>query len=323
MSSNKHITNDQRNEISLLLREGYKKSEIAKILNKHRSSISREIERNSEKNRHYHARIAKEKSNERRFNANQRNKIKSNYWLCSFVKKNIKKTWSPEQISGRLFEFYDISISTDCIYKYIYEDQSKLIKKLRHASKGKYRRKRGTCIRKKRREVNKKTFIDKRPDIINSRKRIGDFEGDLMIGTDKKSALVTYTERKSLFEIIFKMDIRSADNVNKLTIEGFNKLPENKRCSITYDNGKEFDKFTYIEKKTGMEIYFAHKYSSWERGTNENANGLIRQFIPKKISLKDIDQKQLNKIAYLLNSRPRKKLNYATPTEIFNEVVAF
>lgn len=323
MSNNKHITNDQRNEISILLQQGYNQTEIANITSKNKSSISREIKRNSRKNGKYHARIAKEKNNKRRFKVNQRNKINNNYWLSSFVKKKTRKYWSPEEISGTLLKFYGTKISTECIYQYLYKEYPKLEIYLRHNRKGKYRRKRGTIAREKQRERDKKKRVDERPEVINNRERLGDFEGDLIIGTDKKTAIATYVDRRSNYTIIQKLDIRSADMVNELAIQTFSTLPKNKRHSITYDNGSEFDKFVFIEKYTGMTIYFAYPYHSWERGTNENTNGLIRQFIPKKISLKEITQKKLDEIAYLLNSRPRKKLDYATPLDVWSEKVAF
>jgi transposase, IS30 family len=179
-----------------------------------------------------------------------------------------------------------------------------------------YRRKYGTKIREKLRESFKKR-IDTRPEIVNSRSRIGDFEGDTIVGLEKTIHILTHVDRKSRFLLASRVQA-TAQDVHHKTIQCLGKLPKNKLQSITYDNGVQFSKHEYTEQKLNIPIYFAFPYHSWERGTNENTNGLLRQYYPKKSPFQDIKQKDLDKIVKLINSRPRKVLNYLTPQEVFN-----
>jgi len=323
--SYKHITPDQRNELSALLRANLEKKEIAKVLKKHRTSIWRELRRNpsGKEKKRYNARQAKQLTKERRAKANTRfKKLENNKWLRRYVLKKIKKYWSPEQIAGRLKGQYPLSkkklISKDSIYKFIYEKRPYLVKYLR-CQKGKYRRRYGTRIREKQREALKKRRIDSRPEIVELKQRIGDWEGDTVVGKDRKPAILTHAERKSGLLLGDKLERATKEVTKEKTVARFKKVPKNKKHTMTYDNGTEFWEYELMEKETGMTVYFAYPYHSWERGCNENANGLLRQFFPKKSLFAQITQKQIDQAVSLINHRPRKRHNYLTPYEVFYE----
>ncbi len=193
-----------------------------------------------------------------------------------------------------------------------------MVKYLR-CQKGKYRRRYGTRIREKQREALKKRRINRRPEIINERARIGDWEGDTIIGRDRKPAILTHVERKSGLVLADKLERATAEATKQKTIARFGRISKDRKHTITYDNGSSFSAYEATEQETGLTIYFAFPYHSWERGSNENANGLLRQFFPKKSVFATITQKDIQKAVRLLNNRPRKRLNYSTPYEVFNQ----
>ena len=325
--SYKHFTSDQRNELSALLQANLKKKDIARILKKNRTSIWRELKRNpsSKEKKKYNARKAKELTKERRIRTNSRfRKLENNKWLRDYVIRKLKLYWSPEQISGRLKSIYpnDKSkhIGKDSIYDFIYEKRPDLVKYLR-CQKGKYRRRYGTRIRQKQREELKKRRIDSRPEIVELKQRIGDWEGDTVVGKDRKPAILTHVERKSGLLLADKLERATKEATKEKTVTRFQKISKNKKHTMTYDNGSEFWDYELIEKEAGLIIYFAYPYHSWERGCNENTNGLLRQFFPKKSIFATITQEQIEEAVKLINNRPRKRLNYSTPYEIFNEKV--
>lgn len=319
----KHLTSEQKNGLSALLRAKVKKKDIARYLGKHRTTIWRELRRNSSENGKYYARKAKRLAKERRVRANSRfKKIENNKWLRNYVLKKLKKYWSPEQIAGRLKKKYREDktrrIGKDSIYKFIYAKRKDLVKYLR-CQKGRYRRRYGTRIRERQREALKKKRIDTRPEIVVLKQRIGDWEGDTMIGKDRKPAILTYVERKSGLILADKLERATAEMTKEKTTKRFKRVPKNKKHTLTYDNGSEFWEYELIERKTNLDVFFANPYHSWERGCNENANGLLRQFFPKKTPFGPITQQQIQKAVRLLNSRPRKRLNFLTPYEVFNQ----
>ncbi len=316
----KHITNDQRNEIYALKRAGHKQKDIARLLHKDPSAISRELKRNKSETGKYLARGAKLKTKARRTEANQRfKKVEQNVNLRKYIVRKLRKYSSPEQISGQWNRDHKHQqIGKDTIYKFVYEKRKDLIKYLRR-QKSKYRARYGTRIREKQRELERKRRIDQRPEVINLRQRIGDWEGDTVRGNGKSGHIITYVERRSGYLVAGKVENATVENINAFTIKNFKKIPKEKRLSITYDNGSEFSGYDIIEEQTGMIAYFAWPYHSWERGTNENTNGLLRQFYPKKSRFNTITQEQLDKVVRLINNRPRKRLNYLTPYEIFKK----
>lgn len=313
--SHKHITSIQRNELSVLIQAGIKQKEIAKILNKDRSTIFRERKRNSKEDGKYHARIAKRQTKERRIRRIQRfRKIENDVLLKKKIVRMLQRYWSPEEVSGKLKN----KIGKDSIYNFIYIQRPDLVKYLR-CTKGKFRRKRGTGLRtKERKAMENKRNISNRPLVVETRERLGDWEGDTIVSAGNKgSVLLTINERKSGYVLIGKIGGRKAELVLKETKRRFERIPRDKKITVTYDNGSEFAEYEMIEKETGMDVFFANPYHSWERGSNENTNGLIRQFFPKKTNFDNVSKKEIKKVERLLNNRPRKRLNYLTPKEVF------
>lgn len=318
-----HFTPDQRNELSALLRAGHTQAEAAKLLAKTTSAVCQELKRNPANTKTgYDAGLAKERAKRVRIEANQRfRKIENSVWIRSYIVRNTKKYWSPEQIAGRIKSKWpdkkERHIGKDSIYEFIYEQRKDLVKYLR-CQKGKYRRRRGTKIREKRREELKKKRIDARPKEVETKERIGDWEGDTIVGKDK-AHILTHVERKSGFGTADKLERGLAGLTRKKTEERFETIPKNKKHTLTYDNGITFSEHELTERNTGIAIYFANPYHSWERGCNENFNGLLRQFFPKKSSFAIVTQEDINKVVKLINNRPRKRLNYMTPAEVFHQ----
>ena len=212
-----------------------------------------------------------------------------------------------------------LHLGKDSIYDFIYTTHPELVKYLRH-QKCKYRRKHGTIIRIKRREEAKKKRIDARPVVIDLRSRIGDWEGDTIVGKEKVKQLLTHVERRSGYLLLDKLEKSTAKETRLVTENRFKKIPNHKKYFITYDNGFTFSDYELTERHLNLDIYFAYPHHSWERGTNENCNGLIRQFFPKKSAFANLNLEDLKRVEDLLNHRPRKRLKYLTPTEVFNSV---
>jgi len=321
----KHFTIKDRFELSVLLKTGrLSQKEIAKELNKSESAISKEISRNSLENGRYVPGEANQKTKERYWLANQRfRKIENDKELEEYIILKLSNYWSPEQIAGRLKKKNNLEsvIHHETIYQYIYNKNPKLTKYLR-CRKGKYKRRYGTKIRENRREKAKLEGrrIDRRPEIIEKRERVGDWEGDTILGLEKTKQILTHAERKSGYLLADKLENATAEETKKKTVARFKKLPKKKRFSCTYDNGSTFAQYEQTEKDLGMRIYFAFPYHSWERGTNENTNGLLRQFFPKKYPFANIRQRDIDRVVSLINNRPRKRLNYLTPNEVFNNL---
>lgn len=313
-----HFKPEQRVELAVLLRTGHKQSEIAQILDKHPSSVSREIRRNSTVEGKYNCWLAKKNCKAKRLFANRRfRKLRANKKLKRYIIRKLKKYWSPEQIAGRLKLRYGKTILChETIYQFIYRQREDMKKYLR-CQKGKYKKRYGTKKREKAREEAKKKRIDTRPEIIEKRERLGDFEGDTIVDKGRKEKILTHVDRMSGYLLADKLERGLAEITRKTTVKRFKRLPKKKKFTITYDNGSEFEEYELIERETGMEVYHAYPYHSWERGTNENTNGLIRQFFPKKSSFVEVTQEKLEKVVHLINHRPRKRLGYLTPHEVF------
>lgn len=310
--SYKHFTRDDRIKLSALLKAGIKRKVIGRILNKDPISIWREIKRNSIKGKYFPS-VAKSLSKERK--THRKKKIENDQVLKKYILEKLKLYWSPEQIAGRL-KRENIVIVHETIYKYII--RHKKLKKYLRCQKGKHRRRHGTVKRVKAREYGKKRWIGERPEVINQRARIGDWEGDTIIGEERTKRILTHVERKTGYLIADILQKVSAKIVAEKTNERFKKIPRKKKRSITYDNGTEFSESEIIERKTKATVYFANPYHSWERGTNENTNGLIRQFFPKRSSFATVTKEDVEKVEKLLNRRPRKRLDYLTPYEAFH-----
>jgi len=319
--SHKQLNSNKRVVLERLFDAKVKQKEMAGILKTNASTISRELKRNKDKNGNYRARIAIKKLKKRRTKANQKfKKLPAKSVLRQYIVRKLKKYWSPEQITGKCHQKGNKSVCFETIYQFVYKDRPDLKQFLR-CRKRKYRKRHGTAAREKRRESRIKR-INIRPEIVETRGRIGDWEGDTIRGADKKSALLTHVERKSGYLIANRLKRAFAEATRSLTIEEFSKLPKKKRYTITYDNGSEFAEYQTTENRLKIGVYFAYPYHSWERGTNENTNGLLRQFFPKGTDFTKITDFDLQTAVDLINNRPRKRLKYHTPKEVFSEKIA-
>ena len=311
MNTYTQLTREERYQISVLKQAGHNQTEIAVMLGRNKSTISRELSRNRGM-RGYQPRQAHRLALERR-KAKVRPRFSGSIWVK--VELLIQMDWSPEQISGRLRVEEGVRISHEHIYQYIYADKQAGGQLYRHLRCKKKRRKRyGTYNR--RGVIRNRVSIDERPAVVNDRSRVGDWEGDTVIGKGHKGALVTLVERKSLYTVIGAVARRTATAVRAAIVAGLTSH-KNQVHTLTYDNGKEFAEHEQIAKELGAEIYFAHPYSSWERGLNENTNGLIRQYFPKGQELTDVAQEEIKYAMDRLNHRPRKTLGFRTPYEVF------
>lgn len=314
-----HITREERVKIEAWKTAGETNGAIAIYLGRHRSSIGKELKRNTvEGKQKYKGVTADHVRMERRAKANQTlRKLVPGSVLANEVEEGIKKYWSPEQVVGRMRRKKKLatSICHETVYQYIYTKKPELQVFLR-CRKGKYRRRYGTKQREKRREEAKKKRIDTRPKIIEKRKRLGDLEGDTIVGKEKTQHILTHVDRKSGKLYADKIEHATAEAVRKITTARFKKIPKKKCRTITYDNGVQFEEHETLERDLNIDIYFAYPYHSWERGTNENTNGLLRQFFPKGSPFKDVTQTQVNRAVRLINTRPRKRHGYLNPLEV-------
>ena len=314
-----HITKEDRKAIDYFLRCNWKQIQIAELLGRNKSVISREIRRNSKKDGIYQYGYAhKQYLKRRKWSKYTKRKIIHDKKLRDHILKRLTSGDSPEQISGRIrYEKKMSYVCSETIYTWIYE-QEEGIQKLLPFKKNKYRRRRGSKKRAKTRRMNQFRCIETRSVEVDQKTRLGDFEGDTVIGGGKKERLLTHVDRKSGYGFVDLLHTITSEIIQKKTIECFQKLPHSKRHTITYDRGTEFGgDDTIVERGTGMEIYRAHAYHSWERGCNENFNGLLRRFFPKGSSFATLTQADVDEVTHILNHRPRKRLNYLTPHEVF------
>ena len=307
MSTYKQLAQEERYQIKALLGTTISQERIAAIVGVSPSTISRELKRNKGK-RGYRPKQAHENALARR-KWKAKKQISAKTW--SLVEQELREDWSPEQISGRL-KLQGLSISHERIYQYVYADKragGTLWKRLRRRKK--YRKRAGG--RDRRGQIPNRRSIDERPQIVEERSRIGDWEADLIIG--KEGVALTLTERKSRFTLLRTFPSKHAAPITEAIVE---LLKWDARIkTITFDNGKEFAGHQEIAFALNAGCYFAHPYASWERGTNENTNGLIRQYLPKDRNLKEVSSEEEVEIMDKLNSRPRKCLDFRTPYGVF------
>ena len=304
------LTRAQRYQIYALKKTKHTLVEIATVIGVHKSSVSREWKRNRGQ-RGYRPQQAQELALGRRQKAVSR--ITAQVWAV--VEKLLKQDWSPEQISGRLKKEQGIRISHEWIYQYVLTDKRTGGDLYKHLRCQKKRRKRyGTYDR--RGKLPNCRSIEERPAIVQARKRLGDWEVDTIIGRKHKQAIVTLTERKSRFTFLGKVRRRTARAVRKQVCRIL--LPvKHKVHTLTSDHGKEFADHEQIAEVLQLTFYFAHPYAAWERGSNENTNGLLRQYFPKKSDVQSVSNKALAQAMTRLNFRPRKSLRFKTPFEVF------
>lgn len=304
------LTQEERYQIYALLKAGHHQTEIALILDRHKSTISREIRRNTGL-RGYRPRQAQQLCDERKW-TKARPRITDATWTT--IDRLLREDWSPEQISLWLYEERGVTISHEWIYQYVLQDKAQGGDLYQHLRCQKQRRKR-YGLYSRRGQLIDRISIDERPAVVDKRSRIGDWELDTIIGKGHQQAIVSLTERKSRFTLIKKVERKTAECVAKAIIHLLSPLSD-QVITLTSDNGKEFADHKMIAKKLKAQFYFAHPYASWERGLNENTNGLIRQYFPKGRDFTTITQKEINHAMDKLNNRPRKCLGIKTPNQV-------
>tara|TARA_R100000935_G_scaffold48944_1_gene73942 strand:- start:74 stop:1087 length:1014 start_codon:yes stop_codon:yes gene_type:complete len=325
LKKHRRLSFRERVVIQSLLEEKRTKSFIAIKLGRTRSTITREVNKWVTKPiENYNAEIAHWNAKDDYLNKRNLDKMSTYKRLCIYVYKGLLNDWSPEQISGRIKDDYPhdpvMRISYEAIYQHIYSKPQAMLnlKLIKLLARGSSRRKSRLHPRRKGSKIIDQTSIDLRPKHIEDRLETGHWEGDLMVGANHKSVIGTIVERKSRYTLIVKLEGKKAKHVSTEFSKTLNTLEPIFKKTMTYDNGIEMAAHKRITSKTGMAIYFAHPYSSWERGTNENTNGLIRRYLPKGTNFNNIDTKQLQIIQDKLNNRPRKILGYKTPLEMMN-----
>lgn len=314
MSTYHQLTPGERYELSALRKQGLKPAAIARALGRHRTTIWREIKRNSNRDGAYRPSTADQMTRGRRSRSRRNQRFTAADWRL--VDPWIREDFSPEQISGWLLRRRELSISHETIYRHIWADWKRggtLRRHLRGARK--QRRKRYGHYDSRGRLAGKRP-ISERPLGAENRSRVGHLEGDTVLGTDQH-CLLTLVDRKSGFTWIGKLEARTVEATNRAAIALINATARSTR-TITVDNGTEFHGYKAIEASTGVTFFFATPHHSWERGTNENTNGLIRQYAPKRTSLARLTQADCHRIAAKLNNRPRKRLGFRTPAECYD-----
>lgn len=309
-----HLTRDERYQIHELRAEKNTASEIAKKLGRHKSTISRELKRNAGKHR-WKPGQAHAAAEQRQKNCRNARHITDAHWAA--VAAYIRLDLSPEQAIARLeLENNSVAISHETVYRHIYANQRGRGDLARHLRCQKVYRKRYGSGQQRRGTIKNRVSIDKRPAIVDQKTRIGDWEGDTVIVKSQQGVLVTLVDRCSHYTLAGRVDSRHTKGV----CDTINSLlgPHKGQChTITFDNGKEFAGHETITAHLQAAVYFAHPYHSWERGLNENTNGLIRQYHPKKTNFKLVSHDEVALTLHKLNHRPRKCLGYKTPHEVF------
>ena len=305
----KHLCQVERYQIYALMKAGHDQTQIAKLLDRHKSTISREISRNRGL-KGYRPKQACAIATKR--SEKCRNAATVPPWVAEQAACLLKLQWSPEQIAGKL------PVSHETLYRHVYSDKARggtLWKNLRCQ---KQKRKRYAGGRDRRGQIPHRRPLSDRPMHIELRKQVGHWECDTVIGANHKGAIVTMVERKSGFSVIVKVSQKTSELVSRAIIEGLKPYMV-RVITLTYDNGKEFAGHIQIDQALNSTSYFARPFASWERGSNENFNGLLRQYVPKKRSLNTVTEDEITMIQNRLNNRPRKRLGFKTPAEVFNQ----
>jgi IS30 family transposase len=319
MREYKQLTEEDRIEIYAMKQAGKQQNKIAAELGVHPSTVSRELARNTGL-RGYRPKQAQQKTLHRRFTA--RKAVKMTPETVSYIESKLAKEHSPEQISERMKldpGWNGPTVSHERIYQHIWRDKAVggvLYKTLRIGGTKQRRKRRNS--RDMRGTIKNRVGIQERPDIVEKKIRIGDWEGDTVVGKNHQGALVTLVDRKSKLTMIGKVERYTAQAVEKAIISLMELLPR-RNYTLTVDNGKEFASHESVSQTLRIRVYFADPYSAWQRGLNENTNGLIRQYVPKGSDIRTLTDDQIKHIMDRLNNRPRKSLGFLTPNEVFYE----
>ena len=305
------LTRERRYQIYALKKAGQNQTQIALVIGCHKSTISRELRRNCGA-KGYRPHQADEMAFDRQCDA-YRSRIAWQTWQQ--VEQLLRQDWSPEQIAGRLKLEQQPTVSHECIYLYVYAEKRRGGTLHQHLRSQKQQRKRYSGYIR-RGQIPNRISIEKRPKIVARKGRFGDWEADTIVGARHKGGLLSIVERKSKLIRLRKLATKSAAEMKDHSIALLAPLATRVH-TITVDNGKEFCDHELIAAALQAHIYFAHPYASWERGLNENTNGLVRQYFPKKYHFASITDKDVQQVEDLLNDRPRKTLGYRTPNEVF------
>ena len=321
------LTFQDREEISRGIWASESFADIANRINRPTSTVSREIWSNNKYKWRYRAEKAQKRTEELRKQDRRTKKIESDEKLKSYVYDKLRTEWSPEEIAKRINLAYpedkSMRISHETIYQHLYclprgKLKKELMKGLRQERKMRQPRK---YARYKKQRIQDIISISERPEEVKDRIIPGHWEGDLIVGKDHKSALGTLVERTTRLTLLVPLKDKDAFSVRKSFAEKFKKIPKQFKKTLTYDRGTEMSQHKLFTKETKIQVYFADPYSPWQRGTNENTNGLIRQYFPKGIDFKEVPLEMIQKAEQRLNSRPRKTLDYYTPSEKFYELI--
>jgi len=321
------ISFSEREEISRYLALQLSLREIARKLGRNNGTLSREIS-NGGGREYYRAHLAQHRARQKRKKQGCKRKLETNAKLRKYVLEKLALFWSPEQIANSLKIDYPedtaMRISPETMYRYIYiqpkgELKKMLTRQLRRNHKRRYKRK--GAVKREIRNIPHMISIEKRPEEVKDRAIAGHWEGDLIIGKQKASGLGTIVERTSRKVILVPLKEKDHSTVARNFSKELNKIPKKLRKTMTYDRGSEMSSHEKITADTKIKIYFAHSKSPWERGTNENTNGLVRQFFPKGTDFTKISSQEIRRAERLLNQRPRKTLGWKTPEEVFAELV--
>jgi IS30 family transposase len=324
-----HLTSSEREEISRLLSNGKTYESIGRTLHRHPSTIGREVSRNGLTPETYREHRATIQTTHRRSRQGRKQKLSINEELKRYVYQKLQRRWSPEQIVNGLKIAYPdntaMRLSAETIYTHIYvlprgTLKRELRKYLRQQHGYRWRRTAGRTV-ETRGQLRDMISISERPQEVEDRIIPGHWEGDIILGKWKKTALGTLVERTTRTTILVPLTSYDAVTVRKAFVRELKTIPRQMRLSLTYDQGKEMADHVMLSKKTKMKVYFAHPGCPWERGTNENTNGLIRQFFPKGTDFSTVSRLQVKQVQRLLNERPRKALDYRTPYESFQQLV--
>jgi transposase, IS30 family len=314
-----HITQEQRVELSLLIRLGHTQRDAALVLGVSPSTICRELQRNRRASGMYEPNSARVKNRARRAAANAlRTKLLLYPRLAQLVERKLTRNDSPEQIAGWLQATQrTLRVCTQTIYDWVYLHARHLLAHL-HCCKGKYRATRQASLRKAFRNKQKESRrITARPAHVLTRKTYGHWEGDTVVGKGHSGAIATFVERKSGYLLAVKLARGTAAAFTQAATSSFAAVPLRYRQTLTLDNGTEMSDYEAIERHNQLQVYFAHPYHFWERGTNENTNGLLRFYFPKQMGFAHLTQAELDAAVQEINTRPRKRLGYKTPKQVF------
>ena len=312
MKHYQQLTYELRCQIYVLKKRGYSQREIARSIEVNQSTVNRELMRNTGA-RGYRYKQAQEKASQRRNKASKATKMTPS--MIALIESKLRFEWSPEQISGWIFKDKQESISHESIYLHVWANKKTggdLYTYLRRQGKKYDKRRNGKSTRG---QIKNRVSIDDRPSVVDEKSRVGDWEIDTVIGKGHSGALVTVVERVTKFTVSKQVEGKTAAAVTKATIDLLKPM-QDAVLTITADNGKEFAYHEEISEALDADVYFAHPYSSWERGLNENTNGLLRQYFPKKTDFKKVTQSEVKRAVERLNARPRKLLGFKTPSDL-------